>query len=282
MKVLVTGVNGQVGSELRDLSTSYQNFDFVFSSRVDFPLQDLDSISVFLDCTKPDIIVNTAAYTAVDLAEDEPDIAEAINHLAVKEIADWCQKNDAKLIHISTDYVFDGHADRPLTEDTEKAPINEYGKSKHLGEEAILKSTAAAIIIRTAWVYSPYGRNFVKTMLRLMEERDEIAVVNDQIGSPTYARDLAFAILEIISSNKWKKGIYHYANEGGISWCDFAYAIRDIKQIDCKIVGIPTASYPTPAKRPMYSLLDKRKVKQTFGLQVPEWRTSLAICLNNL
>ncbi|SKB70350.1 dTDP-4-dehydrorhamnose reductase [Parapedobacter luteus] len=282
MKLLVTGTGGQLGSELKDLSASYSGYDFIFVGRKEFPLEDIGGIAGRLDALKPDTIINAAAYTAVDLAETAADSADRINHLGVGQIADWCRGNRAKLVHLSTDYVFDGNNDQPIVEESAKNPINTYGQTKHLGEEAIIASGADAIIIRTAWVYSSYGKNFVKTMLRLMSERDEIAVVNDQIGSPTYAHDLAKAILDIVHSDKWANGVYNYSNEGRISWYDFAVAIRDIRGLACKVNGIPTEAYPTPAKRPQYSLLDKRKIKATFGVAVPDWRASLTACLGKL
>ncbi|MGK6352527.1 dTDP-4-dehydrorhamnose reductase [Parapedobacter sp. DT-150] len=282
MKILVTGLNGQLGSELKELSRLYDGLDFIFVGRDEFALDNVGGISERLDAVNPDFVVNAAAYTAVDLAEKEIDLADKVNHLAVKQMADWCRSNDARLIHISTDYVFDGNSDRPLVEEAEKAPINVYGHTKHLGEEAIKASEADAIIIRTAWVYSTFGKNFVKTMLRLMNDRDQISVVNDQIGSPTYAHDSAKVILDIIQSNKWINGVYHYSNEGRVSWYDFAVAIRDIQGLQCNIKGIPTEAYPTPAKRPKYSLLDKRKIKETFGVDVSDWKASLTTCLTKL
>jgi dTDP-4-dehydrorhamnose reductase len=282
MKLLVTGAGGQLGSELRDLAASHVGLDFIFTDREALPLDEPDRIAPFLNGKKPDVIINAAAYTAVDQAEKEPELADMINHLAPKAMAEWCRNNQAKLVHISTDYVFDGESSTPLREDAPKNPINAYGRTKHLGEEAVIAAGTDAIIVRTAWVYSAYGKNFVKTMLRLMNERDEISVVNDQIGSPTYARDLAQAILAIISSDTWKKGIYHYSNEGKISWYEFAVAIRNLKGLNCKVNGIPTEAYHTPAKRPSYSLLDKQKITDTFGLQVPYWKDSLQECLTKL
>ncbi|MFC7526282.1 dTDP-4-dehydrorhamnose reductase [Parapedobacter sp. GCM10030251] len=282
MKILITGANGQLGSELKDLGRSYPQSNFIFTDRTEFPLDAVAGTFTRLDDIRPDIIINAAAYTAVDVAEEERELADKVNHLSVAQMAHWCESNQAKLLHVSTDYVFDGESDTPLPEDAPKSPINVYGQTKHLGEEAIIRSGADAIIIRTAWVYSAYGKNFVKTMLRLMDEREEIAVVNDQIGSPTYAKDLAKAILTIIHSGKWTNGIYHYSNEGRISWYDFAIGIREITGFSCKVNGISTEAYPMPAKRPKYSLLDKKKIKDTFGFHIPTWRKSLEECLNKL
>ncbi|GGH32916.1 dTDP-4-dehydrorhamnose reductase [Sphingobacterium alkalisoli] len=275
MKILVTGAFGQLGSELRELSINYPNDNFTFVDREEMPLDDVNKVLDVLEEVQPDVIVSGGAYTAVDKAEAEPELVDVINHQAVAVMAKWARSNDRKLIHISTDYVFQGNSSTPLKEDEPTDPINVYGLSKQKGEEAIAQSGADAVIIRTAWVYSSHGANFVKTMIRLMTERDEISVIADQIGSPTYARDLAKAILDIIQSDKWKKGIYHFSNEGEISWYDFAVAIRELKGLDCKINAIPTEQYPTPAKRPKYSLLDKTKIRTQFGVVVPNWKDSL-------
>ncbi|WP_140937992.1 dTDP-4-dehydrorhamnose reductase [Sphingobacterium lumbrici] len=282
MKILVTGANGQLGSEIKELYPNYPNDTFVFLDRKEMPLDDVSGVFDVLEEAGPDVIINGGAYTAVDKAESEPELVDIINHKAVETMAIWAAENQKKLIHISTDYVFQGNSDIPLKEDEPTNPINIYGLTKQKGEEAILKSGADAIIIRTAWVYSGYGANFVKTMIRLMTERDEISVIDDQVGSPTYACDLAKAILDIVHSDNWQKGIYHFSNEGRISWYDFAVAIREIKNLDCKINPIPTEHYPTPAKRPRYSLLDKGKIKSIFGVKVPGWKNSLEEMLKKL
>ncbi len=282
MKILVTGAYGQLGSEIKDLSTQYAENTFVFVDREEMPLDDLSKVLEVLETEHPDLIVSGGAYTAVDRAESEAELVDIINHQAVAAMAKWAKANDKKLVHISTDYVFQGNSSTPLKEDEPTDPINVYGLTKQRGEQAITESGADAIIIRTAWVYSSYGANFVKTMIRLMTERDEISVIADQIGSPTYARDLAKAILVIAHSDKWTKGIYHFSNEGEISWYDFAVAIRELQHLDCKINPIATEQYPTPAKRPKYSLLDKTKIKQTFDVEVPEWKASLEEMLNKL
>lgn len=282
MKILVTGAYGQLGSELRDLSTNYSGDTFVFVDREEMPLDQPSAVLDVLDGQKPDVIVSAGAYTAVDRAESEPDLVDVINHQAVAAMARWARENQTRLIHISTDYVFQGTSSIPLKEDEPTDPINVYGLTKQKGEQAIIESDAEAIIIRTAWVYSTYGANFVKTMMRLMDERDEISVINDQIGSPTYAYDLAKAILIIIHAEKFEKGIYHFSNEGQISWYNFAVAIRDLNGLDCKINPIPTEKYPTPARRPKFSLLDKTKIKNTFGVEVPDWKDSLQMMLDKL
>ena len=280
-KVLVTGANGQLGSELRALLESNERFHAFFLDRKQLPLDHTLLIHDILDMYEPDIIIHAAAYTAVDKAESEPALADAVNHLATEEIAQYCRLQKVKLIAISTDYVFDGNSEIPLQEEAPVNPINIYGETKLKGEQAIQKWLPEGIIIRTSWVYSSYGNNFVKTMIRLMTERNEISVIDDQIGSPTYAKDLATAILTIIQGDTWQGGVFHYSNEGEISWYDFAVAIKEIKGLDCKINPIPTTEYPTPAKRPKYSLLDKSKIKMVYGVKVPDWKDSLTEMLGN-
>lgn len=273
-RILITGANGQVGSELRAL-LGEENFETFFLDRKQLPLEQTLIIQDILGMYEPDIIIHAAAYTAVDKAESEPGLADAVNHLATEEIAQYCRLHGAKLLAISTDYVFDGHSSEPLKEDAPTAPLNVYGLTKWKAEQAIQKWAPESIIIRTSWVYSTYGNNFVKTMVRLMNEREELSVVHDQIGSPTYARDLAQAIVDIIKAAEWHPGIYHYSNEGQLSWYDFAVAIRNLIGATCHITPIPTSQYPTPAKRPTYSLLDKSKIKRIFNVRVPFWLDSL-------
>lgn len=275
MKILVTGATGQLGSELKDFSALYTDNTFIFVDREEMPLDDLTKVLEVIEAINPDLIVSGGAYTAVDKAESEVELVDIINHRAVAAMSNWAKENGKKLIHISTDYVFQGNSSTPLKEDAPTDPINIYGLSKQRAEDAIILSGSDAVIIRTAWVYSSYGANFVKTMIRLMTERDEISVIADQIGSPTYARDLAQAILDIAHSENWRKGIYHFSNEGEISWYDFAVAIRELQHLDCKINPINTEQYPTPAKRPKYSLLDKTKIKDVFDVEVPVWKQSL-------
>ncbi len=274
-KILVTGANGQLGSELQVLSSKYPQYEWFFADRTKVILDNLDLLEVQLNEIQPDIILNCGAYTAVDKAETEKELAFTINQSAVEVIAKYASKNNAKLIHISTDYVFDGTSSIALTEDATTNPINIYGESKRAGEIACLKENPNSIIIRTSWVYSKFGNNFVKTMQRLMQERDAINVVNDQIGSPTYAADLAKAMITIIEFSNWNPGIYNYSNEGEISWYEFALAIKEFGGYECNVGGIPSASYPTPAKRPEFSLLDKKKIRKTYNLDVPDYKISL-------
>ncbi len=281
-KILVTGANGQLGSELKELSSHYSQFEWVFADRTILDLSDLEFISNTLDEIQPKILINCAAYTAVDRAETETELADVLNHQAVGIMAQWSASHDCRLVHISTDYVFDGNSSTALDEEAPTAPINVYGQTKLAGEQVCLRENPEAIIIRTSWVYSHFANNFVKTMCRLMQERDSLSVVNDQIGSPTYAADLAQAIMTILSHPNWQAGIYHYSNEGGISWYEFALAIQEIGGFNCVVSGIPSSDYPTPAKRPRYSLLDKSKIATTFGVLVPGYRESLERCMGLL
>lgn len=275
MRIVITGASGQLGSELRDLLQDNTEKECYFLDRKQLPLDQIQIIQEILAMYQPDLIIHAGAYTAVDKAEEDQVTANLVNHLACEEIAQYCRLHETKLIAISTDYVFDGTSAVALTEKAATSPINVYGQTKLAGEQVIQKWCPEAIIIRTSWVYSSYGKNFVKTMCRLMTERDEVNVINDQIGSPTYAHDLAVALLKIIDSSEWDAGIYHYSNEGEISWYDFAVAIRDFRSFDCQVKPIPTSAYPTPARRPKYSLLDKSKIKSVFGTEVPDWKISL-------
>ncbi|MNQ29798.1 dTDP-4-dehydrorhamnose reductase [compost metagenome] len=274
-KILVTGANGQLGSELTVLASKYPEYEWIFADRTKITLDDLSLLNVQLKEIQPDIIFNCGAYTAVDKAESEKELAFKINHQAVELIAKYAFKNNTKLIHISTDYVFDGSSSTALDEEAETNPVNTYGASKRSGEIACLKENPDSIIIRTSWVYSKFGNNFVKTMQRLMQERETINVVNDQIGSPTYAADLAQAMITVLESPNWIPGIYNYSNEGEISWYEFALAIKEFGDYGCKVGGIPSASYPTPAKRPEFSLLDKKKIKEVYNLDIPNYKESL-------
>lgn len=275
-KILVTGKNGQLGSELQDLQLHYPQYKMVFVDREEMDLSDPLQIIKVLDTEKPELIVSAGAYTAVDKAETDQQLCNAVNHIAVQTIGNWAAANNARVIHISTDYVFSGTSEKPLTETDETNPVNIYGLTKLKGEEALKASGAAYVIIRTAWVYSAYGANFVKTMLRLMNEREEIGVVADQVGTPTYARDLAQAIMQVINAPEFTEGIYHYSNEGKISWYEFALAIKEIKGYTTKINAIGSDAFPTPAKRPDFSLLDKTKIKEVYNVTVPFWKNSLA------
>jgi dTDP-4-dehydrorhamnose reductase len=260
-KILVTGANGQLGSEIKELAINYANFEFFFTDIEEFPLDKETEIITNFNLIQPDVVINCAAYTAVDKAEQDLETANSINHLAIETLAKLCKDNNAKLIHFSTDYV--------------PNPKSVYGVTKLAGEIACQKECPDSIIIRTAWVYSEFGNNFVKTMLRLMSERTTLSVVNDQIGSPTYAADLALVILTILNSDKWEPGIYHYSNKGEISWFDFANDIKEIANKSCEIIGIPASNYPTPAERPAFSLLDKSKIKDVYNIEAVDYKISL-------
>lgn len=283
-KILVTGANGQVGMSLRTLSAAYPAFDFVFLTKDELPIHRFELVSQYFDVVKPAYCINAAAYTAVDKAETDKETAFLVNGDAVGVLASACAKYNTKFIHISTDYVFDGTSPEPYKEDTRANPVNAYGVSKLRGEALCLFYNPDAVIIRTAWVYSEHGNNFVKTMLRLMKERPAINVVSDQVGAPTYAEDLAKAMLSIVSAEGtgWTPGIYHYSNQGRISWYDFAVAIKELSGSTCAVNPIPTAQYPTPAKRPSFSLLDTHKIQATYQLTIPAWKDSLQRCLQRL
>ena len=284
MKVLVIGKNGQLGSEIRRIIAEESIDSYQFTGTDELDLASETSINSFLDShAKFDLIINCGAYTAVDKAEDEKEKCFLINSEALKVLVSYCTKNSTKLIHISTDYVFDGSKNTPYIELDETNPTGVYGESKRRGELEILNSSIDAIIIRTSWVYSKFGNNFVKTMLKLGAEKKQISVVIDQIGTPTYAYDLAKACIEIANKiDLWKKGtnLYHYSNEGVTSWHDFACEIMKIKGLKCKVFPIETSEYPTRAKRPHFSVLNKKKIKDDFQLEIPHWKESLLCMLN--
>jgi dTDP-4-dehydrorhamnose reductase len=280
-KVLVTGSKGQLGSELKDL-VSDENF--YFTDRDTLDIADKEAVEKFCKENSIDTIINCAAYTAVDKAEEDVENADRINHLAVKYLAEVAKENGIKLVHVSTDYVFDGENFKPYVESDATNPNGVYGSTKLAGEEAIKKvNPHNTIIIRTSWVYSSFGANFVKTMLRLGKERDALGVIFDQGGTPTYAKDLAQAILDILPKIKSETvEIYNYSNEGVLSWYDFAKEIMKMAKIACKVNPIETKAYPTPAKRPHYSLLNKAKIKETFKIEIPYWKDGLDDCLRNM
>jgi dTDP-4-dehydrorhamnose reductase len=285
--ILITGVNGQLGNELRELSASYANYTFTFISRSELNFSNSEAIKTWFLDKSFDVIINCAAYTAVDKAESEPALAKAINATAVSTLACIAKEKNISLIHISTDYVFDGKNFKPYLETDSTHPQGVYGQTKLDGEQAMLAiNPANSVIIRTSWVYSSFGNNFVKTMLRLGREREELGVIYDQVGTPTSARDLALAILSIIQHpvvNAQKATeIYHFSNEGVCSWYDFAKAIFELSYIPCHVKPIETKDYPTPAKRPHYSLLNKAKIKNTFDMTIPYWKDSLQDCLDVL
>ena len=288
MRILVTGKNGQLGQSINKIVRENQHDDeFIFVGRGELDLSREKGIVGYFDHNNFDVIVNCAAYTAVDKAEEEIGLANQVNHLAVKQLAEIAKVQQAKLIHISTDYVFDGKSDEPYKETDATNPINVYGKTKLKGEQATQEVMQTnAIIIRTSWVYSEFGNNFVDTMLKLGKERDELNIVNDQIGSPTYATDLANAILEIIQNNKFKEEnqttqIYHYSNEGEINWYEFAKSIFKLSDVKCKTNPIATNQYPTPAKRPRNTVMNKDKIVNTFGVVTPTWTESLQDCIKD-
>lgn len=278
--ILVTGAKGQLGSELQQLADKYPSYQFLFTDKEGLSVINADAVNKFFEEHKPAYCINCAAYTAVDKAETDVEMAQLLNATAVQYLAQACTKSGAKFIHISTDYVFDGKATIPIKEDAAPGPVSVYGVTKLKGEELAMKYNPDTILIRTAWVYSSFGHNFVKTMLRLMSERSELNVVDDQKGTPTYAADLAGAIMQIIDSGKWVSGIYHYANEGEISWYDFTLAIKELSKSSCVVNPIPTSAYPTPATRPAYSVFNKEKIKATFGVAIPEWKESLRKCID--
>ena len=283
LNILVTGSNGQLGSEIKELSKEY-DYKIYFTDKTQLDISDYNSLRKFIVENSIDTIINCAAYTAVDKAEEEEELANKINHLAVKNLAMLSNEFKLKLIHISTDYVFDGKNYKPYTEEDKTNPQSVYGATKLAGEQAILGyNLKNSIIIRTSWVYSYYGNNFVKTMLKLGKSKDELGVIFDQVGTPTYAKDLAKAILDIIPKIKNEKTeIFNFSNEGVLSWYDFAKEIMKMAKIDCKINPIETYQYPTPAKRPHYSLLNKAKIKNTFNITIPYWKDSLDDCLKRL
>ena len=278
--ILITGVDGQLGNELRLLATENE-YNYFFANRDDLDIYNEEQLKIYLEKYKITTIVNTAAYTAVDKAEEEEELANRINHLAVKNLAKLSQEKNIQLIHISTDYVFNGENFKPYVESDQTQPNGIYGKTKLDGENAMVAiNPKNSIIIRTSWVYSSFGANFVKTMLRLGKEKESLGVIFDQVGTPTYARDLAKVILDILPQiNNQKVEIYHYSNEGVLSWYDFAKEIMRMAKLDCRVNPIETKEYPTPAKRPHYSLLNKAKIKEDFNITIPYWKDSLDECL---
>ncbi|MEO8764837.1 MAG: dTDP-4-dehydrorhamnose reductase [Ginsengibacter sp.] len=283
--VLVTGSNGQLGSELRELSAKYPEYNFLFTTRAELPIEDNDSIQSLFNSQQIDFCINCAAYTAVDKAESEKEKAFIINADAAGAFASACRKHNTKLIHISTDYVYDGSSPNALTEENAVAPLNVYGLSKLKGEELVINNSPSALIIRTSWVYSYYGNNFVKTMLRLFKEKESINVVNDQYGCPTYAADLAEIIMKVIEESKEGNqfnGIVNYSNSGITTWFEFAGAIKALVHSPCKIRPVATSQYPTPARRPQHSVMDTSKIKNMLNTGIPFWKDSLEKCIDRL
>jgi dTDP-4-dehydrorhamnose reductase len=278
--ILITGAQGQLGREFQALETLYPQYHFLFTDRHKLQIANEEVVNSFFYNNKIDVCINCAAYTAVDKAETERELAIDVNTNAVGFLARACKKNHTQFIHISTDYVFDGTATLPYKPNDNTNPVNFYGQTKLDGEVNAMEENENSIIIRTAWVYSRFGNNFVKTMMRLMSERESIGVVNDQHGAPTYAADLAAAIMQVIDKNSFVAGIYHYSNKGNISWYDFAKEIAAQINSKCIVNPITTAQFPTPAARPAYSVLDTNKIEQTFGVTIPEWKDSLGKCIS--
>ncbi len=284
MNILVTGSNGQLGSELRSLEKEYPSFKFTFTTKSDLDITDSEKVSKVIKEKKIEVLINCAAYTAVDKAENDKAQAMLLNATAIKNIASACSKANALLVHISTDYVFDGRNFKPYTENDTASPKSIYGKTKLDGEIEVIFNAKRALIFRTSWLYSSFGKNFVKTIAEKAKTEKELKVVHDQIGTPTYAADLAKTILDIIPkvSLKIRTEIYNFSNEGAASWFDFAKAIVDIKQLDCQITPISTKEYPTDAQRPFFTLLDKSRIKKDFNIKIPYWKDSLEICLSKI
>ncbi|BES63015.1 dTDP-4-dehydrorhamnose reductase [Dysgonomonas capnocytophagoides] len=286
--VLVTGANGQLGSELRRATADHNDIlNFIFTDVAELDITDIQAVDEFVKNNKIRYIINCAAYTAVDKAEDDTELCYKINKDAVRNLGIAAANNQAKVIHVSTDYVFDGTGSHPYTESDQVCPKSVYGKSKQEGESALLEACADSIIIRTAWLYSIFGNNFVKTMIKLGKERESLNVVADQTGTPTNAADLAKAIVKILdyseANSHFKAGIYHYSNEGITTWYDFTKAIHhDAGITTCKVNPISTDQYPTRASRPQYSVLDKSRIKAAFGIQIPQWEDSLRVCIAEL
>ena len=285
--LLITGANGQVGQCFRQLAVQYPDIQFVFAGSSDLDITDRRSLDQFLQKNKVEWVINCAAYTAVDKAEHEPNQARKVNVTGAKNLADACALCDIPLIHLSTDYVYHSRQNTPFREEDPVSPKGVYARTKLAGDRAVLKAhPTGAMVIRTSWVYSAFGQNFARTMLRLGAERPVLSVVFDQIGTPTYAPDLAVAILAIIRkvemgevSRNAISGVWHYSNEGVTSWYDFAEAIFDLQKLPCRVRPIETREYPTPAKRPPFSVLNKAKIKAAFGLEIPHWRESLKTML---
>ncbi len=282
MKLLITGANGQLGNEMRVVLQQHPEIEVIYTDVDTLDITDLAQLDAFMAINGVTHIVNCAAYTAVDKAEDDEVNATKVNVDAVRNLGIVATKYAAKIVHVSTDYVFDGCGHKPYTEDMPVCPTNVYGRTKLAGEEALVAECADAIIIRTSWLYSSFGNNFVKTMLRLGRERDMLNVIFDQVGTPTYAADLAQTILAIITDKEWVSGVYHFSNEGVCSWYDFTIMIHKLAGIECMVNPIESSAYPVRTPRPHYSVLNKTKIKTTFSIEVPYWVDSLQKCLNIL
>ncbi len=280
--ILITGSKGQLGNEMQVIAKKNPDFCYFFTDVEELDITNIDAIKDFVVGNKIDFIVNCAAYTAVDKAETDLELCYKINSEAVKNIAEVAEKHNCKVIHVSTDYVYNGENFRPYTEEDEVCPVSVYGKSKLEGEKVLFETMQEAVIIRTSWLYSSFGNNFVKTMMKLGAERETLNVIFDQVGTPTYAADLAEAIVTILKSENFIPGIYHFSNEGVCSWYDFAIKIHQIAEIKCIVRPIESKEYHFPTPRPHYSVLNKSKIKKTYGVNIPHWEESLGRCIDLL
>lgn len=280
--ILITGSHGQLGNEMQQTAKRFPQFNYLYTDIEELDICDKAALDAFVKANAVNVIVNCAAYTAVDKAEDDVELCYKINADAVRNIGEIAAENNLKVVHVSTDYVFDGTNHIPYTEDQPVCPATVYGKSKLAGEQALLKTCKQAVILRTAWLYSSFGNNFVKTMMKLGTERDSLNVIFDQIGTPTYAADLAEAIMRIISSKNFVPGIYHFSDEGVCSWYDFTKSIHRLAGITCDVHPIETKDYPARTPRPHYSVLNKAKIKSTYSIVIPHWEESLERCIKIL
>jgi len=284
MKILITGSNGQLGNEIRELAEGYPLYQFLYTDIDELNITDEASVNQFFSIHNPDVVINCAAYTAVDKAETDPDPAYLVNSVAPGNLARAAAETGAFMVHISTDYVFDGKIFRPYVETDKVNPVSVYAQSKAAGEDAVHNAKGKAVIFRTSWLYSAFGNNFIKTMMKYGLERDMLNVVFDQTGTPTYAHDLAKMILDTLPLAMAAEEIevFHYSNEGTASWYDFAKAIHEFANITCQVNAIPTKDYPLPAERPFYSVLDKSKIKKKLAIEIPYWRDSVNNCIERL
>ena len=280
--ILITGSNGQLGNEMQQAAVRFPNFNYIYTDVAELDICDKGALGAFVKANNVNVIVNCAAYTAVDKAEDDVELCYKINRDAVRNIAEVATENKVKVVHVSTDYVFDGTNYLPYTEDMPVCPATVYGKSKLEGEQALLENCKESVILRTAWLYSSFGNNFVKTMMKLGTERDSLGVIFDQVGTPTYAADLADAIMQLISSETFVPGIYHFSDEGVCSWYDFTKTIHRMANITCDVKPIETKDYPARTPRPHFSVLNKGKIKSTYGISIPHWEVSLEKCIQLL
>ncbi len=280
--ILITGSNGQLGNEMQQAAVRFPAFNYIYTDVAELDICDKSALDAFVKANNVNVIVNCAAYTAVDKAEDDVELCYKINRDAVRNIAEVASDNKVKVVHVSTDYVFDGTNYLPYTEDMPVCPATVYGKSKLEGEQALLENCKESVILRTAWLYSSFGNNFVKTMMKLGTERDSLGVIFDQVGTPTYAADLADAILQLLSNETFVPGIYHFSDEGVCSWYDFTKTIHRMANITCDVKPIEAKDYPARTPRPHFSVLNKGKIKSTYGISIPHWEVSLEKCIGLL